>query len=283
MTTRTPQPLHVGLDLSMPAEQYHAQDAIGSGGVRALLKSAAHFRAYADAPPKDPTPAQAFGTLVHTLVLEPHAFGDRYIVLPDDIPDRRTKAGKEAWAALESHGKTIITQDDRARAVACATSIVSHPAAALLLNDTVREVSVGWHDPDTGVPCKARFDAWRMAGDRGIVDLKTAADASPDGFGRAAATHGYNVQAAHYMRGHEVATGEAPAFFAWIVVESEPPHAVACYQLPFDAYNIGLDLCRSAYRRHMDATQQGVWHAYSDLIQPLAFPAWALRTTEVLR
>jgi hypothetical protein len=99
---------HPGL-LLMPATQYHAEKAIGHSGIVKLLKSPAHLREYLDHP-HTPTPAMAFGTAVHTFVLEQDRFADEFVVA--EKFDRRTKEGKEAAARFEeaNQGKTLITE-----------------------------------------------------------------------------------------------------------------------------------------------------------------------------
>ena len=69
---------HPGL-LLMPATQYHADRAIGHSGIVKMLKSPAHLREYLDHPHM-PTPAMAFGTAVHTFVLEQERFADEFVV-----------------------------------------------------------------------------------------------------------------------------------------------------------------------------------------------------------
>ena len=69
---------HPGL-LVMPATQYHAEKAIGHSGIVKMLKSPAHLREYLDHP-HQPTPAMAFGTAVHTYVLEQDRFAEEFVV-----------------------------------------------------------------------------------------------------------------------------------------------------------------------------------------------------------
>ena len=101
---------HPGL-LLMPATQYHADRAIGHSGIVKMLKSPAHLREYLDHPHM-PTPAMAFGTAVHTFVLEQERFADEFVVA--EKFDRRTKEGKEAAARFEeaNQGKALITSEE---------------------------------------------------------------------------------------------------------------------------------------------------------------------------
>jgi hypothetical protein len=72
----------VGL-LSMAAEEYHRnKDAVGHSSLVRIMRSPAHFQEYVTHPP-EPTPAMAFGTAVHSAVLEPAAFASDYAVFDE--------------------------------------------------------------------------------------------------------------------------------------------------------------------------------------------------------
>jgi hypothetical protein len=53
--------------------------------------------------PVQPTDAMKQGSLVDCLITEPQNFDRKYVVAPK--VDRRTKAGKEAWAACEEQAR----------------------------------------------------------------------------------------------------------------------------------------------------------------------------------
>ena len=70
-------------------------------------KSPAHFKYWLDNKP-EPTAAMQLGSAIHSAILTPLEFTKNYVVAPDI--DKRTKAGKEAWAKfVEENTKTIIT------------------------------------------------------------------------------------------------------------------------------------------------------------------------------
>jgi exodeoxyribonuclease VIII len=73
------------------------------------------------------------GTALHTHVLELNRWDEQIAVAP--ACDRRTKAGKEAFAAFEADaaGKTVITADDAEVVMAMGRSVLRHPGAAMLL------------------------------------------------------------------------------------------------------------------------------------------------------
>src|SRR5690606_28980541 len=120
---------------------------------------------------------------------------------------------------------------DADRAQAIADAVREHPVAGPLLSGGDAEVSAFWTDEATGVPCRGRFDYLRqIASGPVVVDLKTTGDANPAHVGRTAVNLGYDVQAAWYLDGHRATTG-TDAAFVHVLVEVDPPHAVAVVQL----------------------------------------------------
>jgi hypothetical protein len=133
-----------------------------------------------------------------------------------------------------------------------------------------------WNDAQYGVPCKARFDAWNPA--RILVDLKTTSDASPEEFAQSIANFHYHAQAALYCSAAEHLLDESPQAFVFIVVESEPPHGVACYRLPSEAILAGQHYVSKALARYADVLASGgVWSGYPETIETIQLPRYAMR------
>lgn len=257
----------------LPSAQYHECEAMSSGGAKKILRSPAHFRLMRDTP-NEPTAAMQFGTAVHSGVLEPDTF-DAVVCAAPNV-DKRTRDGKAEYAYFEecSRGKIILSAADMARAIRCIEAVRAHPAASRLLDGSEREVSLFWNDARYRVPCKCRFDALNHGGG---IDLKTTKDASPAEFARSVAGFQYHLQAALYCAGYEAVIGEPPKFFAFIAVESEPPHAVACYVLPANAMLAGARLLSEALGRYAVALDSGEWRSYPETIDVLELPKWATR------
>lgn len=265
-------PFEPGVFTAMPSEHYHAVEALSASGGRKLRKSPLHYKLMRDTV-SEPTAAMQFGTVVHACVLEPDALSC-YAVAPK--VDKRTTAGKADWAAFQAAhaGKIILSPDDDKRARACVAAVRAHPAAMKLLDGAHTEMSLFWNDARYKAPCKCRFDAINRGGG---IDLKTTQDASPDEFGKSIANFEYHAQAAHYISGAEHALNESPRFFAFVAVESEPPHAVACYYLPANAILAGQRLVAIALERYAEALASGKWRGYSQTIDAIQLPRWALR------
>lgn len=253
----------------LPFRDYLAMDRLSSSGLKTIARSPAHFR-YASAHPSESSPAQALGTHMHGLLFEPGAY--RYAVQPEC--DRRTKIGKEMYAAflVSSEGAHVVTQDQHDKAQAMRDAVMSHSFASVLLADGCPEVTALW-DSD-GVEFKARFD-FIPNGLYVICDLKTAADASPEGFAKAAGRYGYHIQAALYSMAAEAnGLGRRPMVF--VVVENEPPHAVALYMLDQEAIDAASSRIERLIRLYADCKHSGDWPSYSNEVETLSLPRWSL-------
>ena len=135
------------------------------------------------------------------MVLQPDTVGRDFAVMP--TIDRRTKAGKEEFAAFEenSKGKTIVTAEMFETAVEMCGKLLDNDYVKTLL-DGEREKPFFWTDELTGEECKCRVDCLTsINGMDIIVDLKTAESADTDTFMRHAIKYGYNLQAAMYIEG----------------------------------------------------------------------------------
>lgn len=256
---------------------YHRHPAVSKSHLDQIARSPLHYWARYLDPNRvepEPTPAMRLGTAVHTLTLEQDTFAERYVVAPQF--DRRTKAGKEEWAAFEAEaaGRELISADDRATVSRMAEAVWTHPAAGALLKLKGKaEQSFLWTDEATGLECKCRPD-WLADDGSLIVDLKTTEDASPAGFRKSIANFRYHVQAAWYLHGLEQATVRRPEGFIFICVEKKPPHAVAVYVADGEMINAGGERALQDLERLAECRAAGRWPGYSEEIEPIGLPAW---------
>jgi hypothetical protein len=267
-----------GLHDGVPFTDYLAWEATSVHDLLKLRRSPQHYLHDKQHPP-EPTPAMRFGTAAHSWILTPTAAPEEILVTPK--VDRRTKAGKEAWAAFEASAKgRIIVSEDEAHTLAKMAGAVSNSRAAMVALDSAerREVSCAWHDPDeSGLLMRGRPDA---LGDNLIVDLKTAVDASPDSFARTAANFGYHAQAAYYLDGlRSLGYCDEQAVFLFVVVEKTPPFGVAVYALDDDAIEAGRSQYMEAWDTFRRCHETNEWHGYAaaDRIETLTLPRWATR------
>lgn len=254
-------------DLTNEAYQNDFRSYISSSDIRRLLRSPAHFRN----PAKMESAAMAFGTLVHTFVLEPHVAEARYRARAD--VDGRTKEGKAVrdWeqSLTAQQGVQFISRSDYDAAVSIATSVRTHLGATSLLTGGMAEVS-GTADNFCGINARIRPDY--LCDDR-IIDLKTCVDARGDAFVRSVLNYGYDVQAAYYLDVAEAIDGKKRKFF-WCAVEKDTPFAVSVYEASDAMIERGRAQYKRAIELYKECASLDLWPAYSQQIQQLELPNW---------
>lgn len=290
----------------IPEQEYHHGPGISKSGLDLVNKSARHYHV-GRYNPKPPTPAMAFGSALHCLVLEPERFLEEYIAEPINAPKRPTaaqlKAKKPSAAAAESiefweafdrntQGVTVISTkpgdgdafwapSDWDRLQSMAGSVYNHPVARQLIELPGRaEVSYYWNDRDTGLLCRSRADY--LTDCDMIIDLKSTIDSSLSGFSKSVGNFRYHVQNAFYSDGYETLKCP-PQAFVFLAVEKSPPYNVALYVLDGDSVHAGRAAYQADLRTFAHCEKQNIWPGYcSDLAEPFAprvidLPPWAKR------
>jgi exodeoxyribonuclease VIII len=271
-----PRELRLGLMRDMPAEDYHATQAMSAGGLKRMRQSPAHFYGIQLDPNRpesgEPTAAMANGNLVHCALFEPDQVDARYVVKPDGM----SFSSKEGKAWKEAQTRTIVDAEAMAKARAQAAAVRAVPDLAALLAEGYGEASCFWIDEETGELCKCRPDWTSPAGDGVILtDGKTCRDASPEGFGRAIWNLGYHLAAAWYSDGFEKATGQRVHGFVFAAVESDWPHVAMPYMLGDDVLAAARREYRRLLNRYAECKRTGVWPGYGSAVQLINLPKWA--------
>jgi len=267
--------------MNLSNEEYHAHPAVSKSSLDLIARSPKHYWAKYVDPNRvasEPTAAMLLGTAVHTHILEPDTWDLRYITAPEGI-DRRTKAGKESFAAFQKDAgdRVTITSDDTDLVMAMGRAVRDHMAANILINKGLgkAENTYMWLDDTTGLHCKCRPD-WISNGGSILVDLKTTEDASLKEFQRSIAKYNYHNQAAWYLKGVEQAIGIRPKQFLFICVEKRSPHCVAVYAADAAMIAAGETATRKALDTLAVCRAADSWPGYSDDIEPISLPPWML-------
>jgi len=280
------------IQLHISNEQYHADTtAISSSGLKLLRYSPKHFWAQyldSDREQKKATEAMEFGTLVHSMVLEPETVDAEFATMPTGI-DKRTKAGKDFWAELQkkNEGKTIVAQDDFDLAQKVSKAVLEHPAASLIYRKFgIPEFTLQWNelveiddDKTVLVKCKARID-WAVIPQNDfpsglIFDLKTTKDASENDFPKSSYNLGYHIQAAWYARAMFMAYGVENTPFIFIAAEKESPFGVMAYRSSDDFMKAGWAECKRLLKIYAQCLTNNQWPCYPQTIQEINLPRWA--------
>jgi exodeoxyribonuclease VIII len=225
-----------------------------------------------DRPAREETSGQRAGTLLHTLVLEPDTFAERYAIGPD--VNRNTKEWKAFAAALPAD-VTALKPDEYDEGLKQAESLRRHADIADLLSSGEAETSIFWTDPITGLPCRCRPD-WLHETSEGwiVLDLKTG-QPDPWDFARQCARLTYGLQQAMYSEGVEEATGKPVIAFVFGVVSTAAPFLSSCVMLDDES----IASCRKQYRKllnkYAECKSKNQWPGYQG-VQLVRLPAYAL-------
>lgn len=274
-----PTPVKPGLYRDWTYDAYAQVRAVRSSDLKGFSRSPLHAH-YGMTHPAE-SGAMILGQALHVALLEPDRFDRDYVAAP--ALDRRTVAGKSAWAeftAANGH-RIVLKAEEMEQCRALADAALQHPIAGqLLAAPGLNEASLVWHDAERMLACKARLDRLcEYEGHSTIVDLKSARDASPRGFASDAARFGYHVQAAHYLAGAD-ALAPVARRFVFLVVEKDAPHAVACYELDEMFLAAGRAARDAALVAYANAQESGIWPGYPSRISTLYAPSW-LKSPEI--
>jgi exodeoxyribonuclease VIII len=290
-------------------EDYHASNGISKSGLDKIALSPEHYQT-ARKHPKPSIPAWVVGTALHTIILEPDDFDNRYVMEPPGAPPRPTatqlKAAKPTALALdrimfweefdaENEGKIVLSTkpgddpfwkpSDWCMVHRMRDAILMHETASILLDPTQgkAEQSIYWLDKDNdyGVRepthrlCKARPDFINY-GHNLMIDLKTTADASYTGFRQSVSKWRYFVQDPWYTSGYYQATGQAVQDFIFVAVEKQPPYGIGIYKLGLQEKRAGRSLMLRDLDTYSECMKSGDWPAYPPDIRDLELSPWQL-------
>ena len=265
----------------MTEQEYRQHPAISRSELFKISESPEKFKYYREHP-EDPTPALVFGQLFHAIALQPETVWEQFAVMPN--VDRRTKAGKEAFAEFEAQadGKTIVPVDMVEQASAMCDALNKNEFVKKLLKGE-KEKPFFWVDDMTNEQCKCRVDCLSEVGENLIiVDLKSTDNAETEAFMRSAIKYGYDLQSAMYSEGVKVNTGREP-LFVFIAIEKKPPYAINILQADKLLIRRGYDLFRECLGTYSECKKTGVWWGYLgryNQINNLALPAYLSKEVE---
>lgn len=244
----------------VPYADYAKLAGINAHGLMDVLRSPGAYRAGLAAPSSKPSPSMLTGILLEAALLEPDEF-------------RRTVSVGRAKA--ENTTQTVITALQADKISAMVAAVRENAYAASLLAKVVVQPVVTWRDPVFETTCKARLDAVAdMGGKRVCVDIKTARDASADGFARASAQYRYDLQAAHYLAAG-AATGLYDAeTFLFVVVQNTAPYSCFVYQAGEDVLARGRAWREHAMGLYVQCKAANQWPS-EPAFATLGLPKWA--------
>ena len=240
---------------------YDGIQALNYSGAKELLKSPAHYQAYLNQE-REETKALRMGSLIHCAVLQPEALNEKFITAPE--VDRRTKEGKETYAAFQSSlkpGMTVVSAEESAEC-----HIIASRARHTLerLGVEFDQTEFMFTTDYNGVQLKCAIDG--VAGDY-LWDLKTTEDASPAGILKSIRAYRYNLQAYFYRLCFETAFERRLLGFRFLFIEKTPPFATAVVEIGPELMSYAVSDFEKALQAYRECTTLGEWPAYGDEVQ----------------
>ncbi|WP_336148587.1 PD-(D/E)XK nuclease-like domain-containing protein [Acinetobacter ursingii] len=269
----------------MSNDEYHTCPEFSSSQLKDILRSSAHF--YSNNILKENEREAKkhfdFGTLAHTLFLEPEQFDNEFVVGPKF--DRRTKAGKEEAAAWEAanEGKIIIDQEMLDGANRIANNLRKLSSYQLMqINPGMAEASIFFTDPVYGLNLRVRPDYHIVPCDEfpnGLLfDVKTTTDARQFKFQRSCSDFGYDISATMYREGFQqhYKTEDKPEFI-FLVAESSAPFNVKQYRASSLFLSIGEQRYNKAKELLAESLLINEWSGYSTELEDISLPQYMLK------
>ena len=269
-------------------EHYHAQEGISASGLKLVKQSPAHYM-YSE---RKETDAMRFGTMYHHFILENNTFFQKYTII--DIEKRPDKkhgmTAKENAAWLESFDYPI-SKETHEQLESMREILFRHPYAKSLLIGGEGEIEVSYYcELDIGAekPIKFRFRPDRVKhGKRIIVDLKTAADASTDGFKKATTNQEYQIQGSVYPDLMELVMEQDLGYeFFFVAQEKVPPYVFNIFQASPQFRSVGKYEYEILLMLYAWCVENDRWPGYQIYCQnkygvnELSLPPWAIKELE---
>lgn len=232
----------------MNNKEYHASPAVSNSKLSRFLESPRLMNT-----PRKKTPSLRWGSLVHTIILEPQLIGDEWALMPEGLDKGKGAKAREEEFLLANEGKEIVSHDEFTQLSAIAAAVKNDDeAAALLSGEGVNESSYFWQDAVTGIPMRCRPDRYRDDGL--LVDVKTTPSVEHYAFRRSVWDFGYDRQSALYTDGIEAMTGRRPRGFAFIAIEGKD--APEIFVQVFVMTEADIEIGRKRYRKALDLMDQ---------------------------
>ena len=250
---------------------YADYSRISNSMLSCLKQSPAKFKQrYIDGVPSEPSKEMVFGSLLHTMVLEPETVADRYAIAP--AVDRRTKEGKSIYNdfLLTLNHKTVVDADTFEAARLCSDALDSHSEFTYAPGSLVETaIEFDWF----GTDCKAKPDLIDLENEI-IWDVKTSQSASPESFAKSVVDYGYHRQSVFYREAVLQQFGVLCRFVFAVVAKTDPIEC-ALYELDSVASDVGTVEVQQLVDEYEERKRKNDWvSTWSRGVNSLALPRW---------
>lgn len=246
---------------------------------------------------EDATDATEFGDLADCVVLQPTEFHNRFAVRPSTYKDAKTGEDKKwtmaanackEWVAKNAASKTVISQEDNAKAHLLLQRLLEHSATAELLRESQKQVMVlgEYWDEDTGliVPVRALIDIVPYVENptfkKCLCDFKTAKSAHPRRWPRVVWDRQYHIQGAFHMALYTAATGEERNTWLHLIAENMPPFEPGRRLLSEEFLELGRFAFIQALRDYCQCLKANDFPGYERGTILPSLPGWGITEPE---
>lgn len=224
---------------------------------------------------KKHTKALDIGSAAHIMILEPGKYNGSVAIIPEDGGKTISKNSKKYrdWSASVK-GKIELTRESEELVIGMSNSVACNDDANRLLSSGKAEIT-GVFDHHTGLRIRFRPDYYRK-NDNIIVDLKTTALFNQSDFEKLSYEKKYHWSDYISSLGAFALTGKRHRYF-FVVVDVEPPHEVAVYEMEDWIKDAGMIEAESAIGRLSECVKTGTWPGHGGGIMALGGPQWVRR------
>ena len=278
--------MKTGIIYNESHEVYHASPAFGSHDIADIQDCPRFFFERHIAKSlggMEETPALLFGRYFHCLALEgeERAASD-FVIQPEGI-DRRTSAGKAAYAAFQSEcaGRTVISKDDEILAWNMVRGIREKPSLVALLDPAKGKPEVTFRVDFKYFQLQCRADWFIEKPDGGgppmIVDVKTVDELAA--FKSHYFKFGYYRQMAFYRSLVAKVFGlpDTQIQTALIAVEKKPCFQAKLFTPDAQSLDIGYREVMSDLTKIHACFAANNWPGVSDEVEAVGLPNWKVQ------
>ena len=198
----------------------------------------------------------------------------------EDWPVKWLIEQQESAQALVE-GKELVSAADYDKVVAMREVLCNIPAYDKIVNSETAQKELSIFGEILGVGVKIRIDHIDVIdGVVRITDYKTTTDASPDGFGKSAFSHGYLAKMALQRDLFVKAFNEKRKVVVGLLAQEKvEPYLPMLYTLTDEQLRIGRLQYLEALATYKKCKELDIWPGYSNGIteQELLVPEWALK------
>lgn len=258
---------------SMSNDEYHKAIGISNSGIGLINKCPRLYEhEYIEGHREDgETKALHVGQAIHTIVLEPQKFFQRYIILPEGL-NRTRKADKELYErALDDATKTnrkLLKYDEAQIVMGIRDSVERLEIWKRIRPEGKVENSIFWqHDNGVSLRCRPDWHNNFMS-----IDIKSTESVDPDDFRWSIRKYEYHRQGAMVLDGLAKVYKRPYKDHVILAIEKKPPYL--CNLFLLDELDIAQG--REDYFRGAEKYKQCVdnnhWPSYSDKITLISIP-----------